>query len=95
MDVHRTDRVNQAGSKAFINRLLDALQTDIVGPFASNPIVGFAGGAIQTETEKIDFLAADSAEDIVKQVAVGINRDRNETTIFGIFNGSGQIRVTQ
>ena len=49
--------------------------------------------APQAEAEKIHFLAADPAKDIMKQVAVGINRDRNETTVFCIFNGSGQIRV--
>jgi hypothetical protein len=93
MDVHRADRVNQTGSKTFIKRLLDALFTGIVGPFASDPIVGFPGGAIQAETKKIHILAADSGKDIMKQVAVGINRDRNETTVFRIFNGPGQIRM--
>ena len=93
MYIHCTDRVNQTGSKTPGNRLLNALDASIIRPFAANPIVGFAGGAVQAEAEKVHFLRADLKKDVIKKVTVGVNGDRTKTLMTGIFNGSRQIRM--
>ena len=93
MNVHGTDRVNQAGCKAVFNRFLDAFFADIIGSLTSNQIIGFAGSAIQTETEKIHITRTDFGKDVMKQIPVGINRNGTEAAVTGISDRSRQIRM--
>ena len=71
----------------------DAIQTGLVTAFASNTVVGLRRGAIQAEAEKINLLRAHKLEDIVKQIAIGVDGNGFETHAAGIFHDGRKIGV--
>ena len=71
--------------------LAEACCTGVIGPLPANCIVGFTGGAVQTEAEKIDLLRTDLGEDIVKQKSIRINGNGTQIPAACIFDGLSQI----
>jgi hypothetical protein len=56
-------------------------------------IIGFFCGAIQGEGQKINIVAGNFIQDIMKEIPVGINGNGFEAGFFRRFDSQGKIRV--
>ena len=93
MNVGLTHRIDEADGKAAGFGRPDALRACFKTALPAQGIVDLGIGAVQAETEEIDRFRRHLLENIVKEVAVGVDGHRCVAQFPGTFDGQGQIGV--
>jgi hypothetical protein len=93
MNVDPADSEYNADVKSGGTGFPDTPCADLKGTGASDGIIGGCGGPVETETEVIDISRFDFGQDVVKQVSVGVNRDRIVSKLSGGLDNTSQFPV--
>jgi len=86
-------RVDQTDIKSFSNSSLQVCRTSLKNTGAADRIVYFRGGAVKTETQKVQICRFDFIQEIMEEEAVAINSNRGVSQLFRIPYGMVQVRM--
>jgi hypothetical protein len=93
MEVPLRHRIDHGTGKALFHSLFYPFQDHVIAPLSPDGIVGSGGSPIQGKGQKINVVAGNPIQDIMEEIAVGINGNGFKPQLLGCLDGHGKVRV--
>jgi hypothetical protein len=93
MEVPLRHRIDHGAGKSFFGRLFYPFQDLFITSLSPDGIIRSGCGPVQGKGQKIDVIAGNPIQDIMEEIAVGINGNGFKTKSLGLFNGQGKVRM--